>query len=142
FVAKGAGSYTTGSVRVDTPGWYAFQESIAAGPLNEAFTAPCGDTAETTVVRAAPTLSTAASAEVVVPGGAIFDGILVHGLGPAAAAIDVQLFGPFPSRAAVRCTGRLLWHGRVYAKGSGALRSPSVRVVRAGFYGWRERIVG
>src|SRR5207248_3107112 len=116
FTVTGSGAFETPAARVDTPGYYAFRESIAAGPANEAFMAACPETAETTVVLAAPRVTTASSAEVVRPGSAIFDHIRVQGLGQAAAAIEVQLYGPFRSRAAVRCTGRPMWQGRVYAK--------------------------
>jgi LPXTG-site transpeptidase (sortase) family protein len=142
FEATGTGTYTTGPVKLEKAGYYAFQETIPAGPANEAFTATCPDVAETTVARASPTVSTIASNEVVRPGAAIFDHIRVYGLGETAAAIDVQLFGPFPSRAAVRCSMPPYWNGRVYAKGSGTLQSPSVKVPKAGFYAWRESIVG
>ena len=142
FEATGTGTYTTGPVKLERAGYYAFQETIPAGPANEGFTAPCPDVAETTVAGASPTLSTLASNEVVKPGALVFDRIRVYGLGDTAAAIDVQLFGPFAARSAVGCSKPPYWHGRVYAKGSGTLRSPSVQVARAGFYAWRESIVG
>lgn len=140
FVARGDGTYTTTPVRLGRAGYYTYQETIAAGPLTTAYTTPCGEVVETTVARAAPAVSTVASAEVVFPGSAIFDTIRVTGLGETPAAIDVELFGPFASRDDMRCDGRPFWRGRVYARGDGILRSPRVRVPRAGFYTFRERV--
>src|SRR5205823_5409530 len=104
FPATGSGTFGTGPVKLEQPGYYAFRETIPAGSTNAAFTAPCPDVAETTFVRASPSVTTSASNEVVSPGARIFDRIRVSGLGHAAAAIDVELYGPFPSRAAVACT--------------------------------------
>jgi hypothetical protein len=142
FDVRGTGTFSTPPVKLEKAGYYAFREALPEGPANEAFTAPCPDVAETVVARAAPTVSTRASNEVVRPGARIFDRIRVYGLGETPAAIDVQLFGPFPSRVAVGCTMKPFWHGRVYAKGSGPISSPGVKVTKAGFYAWRERIVG
>ncbi len=54
----------------------------------------------------------------------------------------MRLFGPFASRAAMDCEGAPLWKGTVSVAGDGEVRSPRVRVPRAGFYTYRERIVG
>ena len=54
----------------------------------------------------------------------------------------MQLYGPFSTRAAITCSGRPFWSGRVVARGDGVLNSPRVRVPRAGFYTYRERIAG
>jgi len=91
-------------------------------------------------VRAVPRVTTAASSEIVQPGTPIHDRIRVEGLGTTAAGIEVEAYGPFPSRAAIRCTGTPYWKGRVTAQGSGELHSPAVRVKRAGFYTFRERV--
>ena len=142
LIAKGDGTYTTAAVRLPRVGYYVYQESLAAGPANTAYTAPCAEVAETTIASAAPRVSTIASAEVVLPGSPLSDRIRVGGLGESPAAIDVELFGPFASRAAVRCAGRPFWRGRVYATGDGELRSPAVRAARVGFYTFRETVAG
>lgn len=141
FAAHGDGTYVTAPVQLDRAGYYIYQESIEASPAVEAFSAPCGDAAETTFSRAQPSVTTIASDEVLFPGAAIHDRIRVRGLGKTAAAIDVELFGPFEARAAIGCTGRPFWKGRVFAQGDGELRTPAVRVKRAGFYTWREHLV-
>ncbi|MDX6486234.1 MAG: hypothetical protein QOF43_1387, partial [Gaiellaceae bacterium] len=141
FVAKGDGTYTTVPVLLKRAGYYVYQETINAGPAYTAFTAPCADVAETTLARAAPVVSTIASANVVLPGAPLFDRIRVGGLGATPAAVDVELFGPFASLAAIRCTGTPFWRGRIYVKGDGLFRSPGVRIAKVGFYTFRERIV-
>src|SRR4029077_17065423 len=102
-------------------GYYTYQEAIAEGPTTSGFTAPCADVSETTFARAAPTVTTLVSAQAVLPGGVIFDRIRVPGPGRTAAAIDVQLYGPFASRSAITCTGSPFWRGRVFATGDGRL---------------------
>ncbi len=142
FLARGDGTYTTAPVQLSRAGFYVYQESIAQGAGSEAFTAPCAERLETAVARAQPRVATLASAEVVLPGATLFDRMEVSGLGVTHAAIGIQLFGPFASRAAMRCTGRPFWSGRVYAGGDGEVRSPPVRVRKVGFYTFRERVLG
>jgi len=142
FLAKGDGTYTTQSVKIEKAGYYTYRESIAQGPANDAATGPCAAVSETTLTRTHPHVTTIASAEVVVPGARISDRIMVSGLGSTAAAIDVQLFGPFSTRAAASCDGKPFWTGRVYAQGDGELRSPAVQVQKVGFYTFRESVVG
>ncbi len=141
FVAEGDGTYPTTTVRVDRVGYYSFRERIAPGPSNIGLVAPCAETTETTLARARPQLTTTAVPEVSRPGSSVSDRIQVQGLGRTAAEIDVELFGPFASRAAVRCSGRPFWEGRVQVEGDGVVRSPSVHVDNAGFYAFRERTV-
>jgi hypothetical protein len=140
FVAKGDGTYTTPPVKVERAGYYTYHETIAGGPATSAFTAPCGETAETTFVHAVPAVTTAVSEQVVFPGAPVSDRINVTGLGKTPAAIDVELFGPFASRAAISCSGEPFWRGRVYAQGDGQVHSPAVHVKKVGFYTFRERL--
>jgi hypothetical protein len=140
-LANGDGTYTTAPLRVERAGYYTYRESIAAGPANDAFTAPCAEAAETTFAEAKPLVTTLVSSELVRPGGRIFDRIRLQGLGRTAAGIEVELFGPFASRAAIACDGEPYWRGRITAKGDGVLRSPQVRVAKTGFYTFRERLI-
>lgn len=142
FVASGNGTYTTAPVRLDRAGYYTYRESIVEGPANPAVTTDCGDVAETTLARAEPQVTTLASAEVVVPGTLLHDRVRVSGLGRTSAAIELELYGPFASRAAIRCTGAPYWKGRFTVEGDGVHRSPSVRLAKAGFYTYREQLVG
>jgi len=141
-VATGDGTYTTPPVRLDRAGYYTYRESIAEGPANAAVQTECGETAETTLTRAVPQVTTLASAEVVVPGTQLHDRVRVSGLGKTSATVELELFGPFASREAVRCTGQPVWRGRFAVEGDGVHSSPSVRLERAGFYTYREQLVG
>jgi hypothetical protein len=139
--ADGDGTYRTAPFRVASPGYYTYRESIVEGPANAAVTTECAEAAETTVVRARPEVTTVASNEVVGPGERLHDRIRVTGLGSASAAVELELFGPFASRASIRCTGAPVWSGRFSVQGDGVHDSPSVELGRAGFYAYRERIV-
>jgi len=139
--ANGDGTYETAPFPVERAGFYTYRESIAAGPATEAVTTECGEEAETTLVRARPEVTTVASAEVVVPGASLHDRVRVQGLGDSSAAVELELFGPFASRDAVRCSGSPAWKGRFTVRGDGIHDSPSVRLERAGFYAYRERIM-
>ena len=79
------------------------------------------------------------SAEVVFPGASIFDRVQVLGLGKSA-RIEVELFGPYATRAAINCSGAPYWRGSVVAHGDGVVRTPPVRLTKAGFYTFRERV--
>jgi hypothetical protein len=142
FVARGNGTYPTAPVRVDRAGYYSYRERIAPGPSNVGVIAPCAEITETTLARAAPRLATTATPDVSRPGSTVSDRIEVQGLGKTAAVIDVELFGPFPSRAAVSCAGTPYWQGQVTAAGNGIVHSPPVKLERAGFYAFRERMAG
>jgi sortase (surface protein transpeptidase) len=142
FTARGDGTYLTAPVTLDRAGYFTFRESIEENPEHGAVTTPCGETAETTVVRAVPRVTTLVSADVVRPGSTIYDRIRVQGLGRTAARIEAELFGPFATRSGLRCTGRPLWRGTVTASGDGEVRTRAAKVPRAGFYTYRERLVG
>ena len=142
FAAAGDGSYDTAPVTLTKAGYYTYRESIAASAANEAVTTRCGEGAETTIARAKPAVVTTVSDSVVQPGSSIFDTIKVTGLGQTAATIQVELHGPFASRDALRCSGTPFWKGSVKADGDGTVRSPAVKLNRAGFYTYVERIAG
>ncbi len=141
LAVTGDGSYTSTPTTLTTAGYYTYQESIAATEAYAGVTTPCGDVAETTFARARPTVTTIVSSAVVRPGSAIFDRIRVSGLGRTPAQIEVRLYGPFASRAAMRCDGEPRWKDVVGVNGDGTVESDRVRVARAGFYTYRERIV-
>jgi hypothetical protein len=142
FPANGDGSYTTAPVTLNRAGYYTYRESILATEAFGAVQTVCGEGAETTIAVAQPVVATTVSNEVVRAGTAIFDRIKVSGLGRTPVEIDVELFGPFATRAAMRCTGTPLWRGTVNAAGNGTVRSPNVTIDRVGFYTYRERIAG
>jgi sortase family protein len=142
LVTKGDGAYTTAPAKIDKAGYYTYYETMAASPASSAASTTCAETAETTFVSAQPAVTTIASSEVVVPGGSIYDRVLVRGLGQTPARIRVELFGPFATRAAIGCTTRLHSSTVVTARGDGELRTPPFRLARAGFYTFREQVIG
>jgi hypothetical protein len=134
---KGDGTYSTTPVTLEKVGYYTFRETAAGSPPGK-----CAETPETTLVAAKPVVTTEVSADVVRPGSAISDRILVSGLGQTQAAVQVRLYGPFATRAAISCSGTPYWEGRVTALGDGEIRSPAVRITTAGFYTFHETLVG
>jgi hypothetical protein len=142
FVTRGDGTYHTAAVRVDRAGYYTYREEIVGSEAWSPAATTCADVAETTFVHAQPVVTTVASNEVVRAGSSIFDRVRVRGLGKTAARIRVELFGPFATRAAISCSGRLHGSTVVTARGDGVLRTPAFRVARAGFYTFRERLIG
>lgn len=141
-IAKGDGTYTSPPARIAKTGYYTYRESIAASPASVAAQTPCGEAAETTLSHAQPTVTTLASDEVVYPRSSIYDRVRVTGLGATAARIRVDLFGPFSTRAAITCSRRP--HGSVVvtAHGDSVLRTPRFQLGKAGFYSFRERLIG
>ena len=132
------GEYQTAKITLAVAGYYTYHESIDTGEFVRGAQTRCGETTETTVVGGVHTL---VSAEVVFPGASIFDRIQVLGLGKSA-RIEVELFGPYAARAAITCSGAPYWRGTVIAHGDGIVSTPPVRLAKAGFYTFRERVAG
>jgi hypothetical protein len=142
FTANGDGTYKTAPVTLKAAGYYIYHESIAPTTAYAAADTGCTGASETTFAHASPALGTTVSNAVVKPGSTIADKIRVSGLGTTPAVIAVQLFGPYRSLDAIDCSGRPLWSGSVKADGDGTVTSPSVKIPRAGFYTFRERLAG
>ena len=140
--ANGDGTYTTAPVKITGAGYYTYHESIGDTPAYGASAGVCGETAETTVSHAAPTLSTQVTDEVAKPGAAITDKVKVQGLGTTAAKIEVTLYGPFAIRAAIGCKGTPAGTTSFTAKGDGTHTSPGIKIEKTGFYVFREHLVG
>jgi hypothetical protein len=131
----------SGQVAASTP--RIFVPTTDVGAANgQRLAAPASDSVTATIALSArPLVSTRASAEVVRPGGRIFDRIRVRGLA-GAVHVGVELFGPFSRRAGITCTGKPYWRGQLELRGAGEAPSPAVVVRWAGFYAFRERISG
>ncbi len=136
------GTYVSTATRPLVAGYYAFRESVAQGPANDAVQTPCAEPGETAYIHASPTISTTASPDVVRVGAAVSDDILVRGLGRTPATIDVALYGPFAARAAIDCTGTPVFARTIAVTGDGLVHSPSARVAHIGFYAWTEHLRG
>jgi hypothetical protein len=89
---------------------------------------------------ARPTLASRVSQQIVKPGGTIFDRVRVAGLAETTATTEVELFGPFASRAAIACAGSPYWRRRMRGTAP-EFRTPRVQVTRAGFYTYRQRLL-
>ncbi|MEV4419694.1 class F sortase [Patulibacter sp. NPDC049589] len=140
FDATGDGSYVTAPVKLAQAGYYTYREAILPGEGYAGVQTGCGEATETTIARATPKVVTKVSSPVVRPGSSIFDRLEVTGLGTTPASVEVELFGPFRTRAAIRCSGTPFWKGNVAVKGDGTYTTPKVTVPKAGFYTYRERI--
>ena len=138
----GDGTYTTEATTLPRAGYYTYQESIAATAAHDGAVTRCGEASETTFAQAKPAVTTVVSDAVVRPGSSISDRIAVTGLGRTPATIEVRLYGPFASRAALDCSGTPFWKGTVKVDGDGEVSSARVKLNRAGFYTYRERIAG
>ena len=101
---------------------------------------PCNDIAERFFVQAQPTLATIVSSDSVAPGTPIFDRVEVGSLAGTTVTATVQLFGPFPSRASVACTGAPVWTGAVTADANGAYETDTFTPTVPGFYTYRAQI--
>jgi Sortase domain len=142
IAANGDGTYTTPPVTLDRAGYYTYRESIAATEFTDSVQTACGEAAETTVTTARPVITSRASAEVVRPGTQVFDSLRLAGLGKTPVTVEMELFGPFATRAAMRCTGRPAWRGAVEAAGDGVVRTAATGLGDVGFYTYRARIEG
>ena len=76
------------------------------------------------------------------PGASISDKVKVQGVGTTAVKIEVTLYGPFAIRAAIGCKGTPAGTTSFTAKGDGTHTSPGIRIDKAGFYVFREHLVG
>jgi hypothetical protein len=96
----------------------------------------------TAPVRARPTVSLLVSKAVVRPGERVSTVVGVRGLGNTEAELQVSVFGPFPSRSAMRCKGRPVRTTTVPIRGDEQVRSPAVELAKAGFYTYRATLAG
>ena len=134
------GTYDTDPVSVSDAGYYTYQESIAPGDLVKGVTSACSDTAETTVATGTPAIVTQVSSQDSAPGDSITDTVAVSGIGALELPVTVQLYGPYPSIAAIDCAGTPAWTGTFVAKGDGEYVTDEVPVGVAGYYVYHESI--
>jgi hypothetical protein len=116
--------------------------TASAAPNGQRLAVPSNEQVSARVSRLAhPVVTSLVSSQIVRAGGTIFDRIRVPGLAGSTASIEVELFGPFPSRGAIGCAGSPYWRRRMSATVA-EIRTPPVHVTRAGFYTYRQRLVG
>jgi hypothetical protein len=138
--ATGDGEYLTAPVTLTLPGYYTYREWIEESDLIARAETACAEAAETTVVRGQPAITTQISAQETAPGAQITDSVVVSGLGKLAATVNVELWGPFPTRAAIRCEGTPFWTGALPVAGDGTYTTAPVTLAQAGYYTYRESI--
>jgi hypothetical protein len=133
----------TDAVTLPQAGYYTYIEYIEETPGFLGTRTPCGEVSETTLTKATPKVETMVSDTVVRPGAALHDNVKVTGAGSTPVVVELELYGPYSSRAEMDCQGDPYWKGTVQAdKGDGEYRSAATQVRRAGFYTYVERIVG
>jgi uncharacterized repeat protein (TIGR02543 family) len=80
------------------------------------------------------------SARVLRPGGSVTDRITVAGVGGTAIAA-LRLYGPFPTRAQIACTGVPAWRARVVVR-QGTQVSPPSKIAKAGWWAFQATVNG
>lgn len=93
------------------------------------------------MVTATPRVVTRVSAARTTPGSRVTDRVDVAGTGALALVIEVELFGPFATRAGIRCTGAPLWTGTLSTEGDGTYTTEPVTLARVGYYSFRESVL-
>jgi Sortase domain len=116
--------------------------AASAAPNGQRLAVPSNEQVSARVSRLArPVVTSLVSSQIVRAGGTIFDRVRVVGLAGSRASIEVELFGPFPSRGAIACAGSPYWR-RLMSATVAEIRTPPVHVTRAGFYTYRQHLVG
>ena len=134
FTATKSGTIGSPVVRPTRPGYYTYQLVVAGDAGLAPVTTPCGVPAETFVVQRQPAVTTKVSQQQVRPGAAITDTVVVSGLVNERATVNAALYGPFPSREAVRCDTAPVWSGTLDATGDGEYRTGPVTLTTPGYY--------
>src|SRR5205823_3180640 len=122
------GTYRTEPVRLTTPGYYTYQERIVGSALVRPVQTGCGETSETTVASARLQIATSVSDQQATVGAQIHDTVVVSGLGSLSVPVTVDLWGPFASPGAIRCTGTPHWTGTITAAGDGTYQTQPVTI--------------
>ena len=138
--AAGDGEYVTAPVTLTQPGYYTYRESIAESDPSRACRPPARRSRRRRSCAAQPAITTQISAQETAPGAAITDSVVVTGLGKLAATVNVELWGPYPTREAIRCEGTPFWTGTFPATGDGTYTTAPVTLPQAGYYTYRESI--
>jgi Sortase domain len=119
-----------------------FVPTTAAAASNaQRLVAPASQRVAVTIpLRAQPALTGTVSRQLVRPGSPIFERIRVRGFASGTTSVQLELFGPFPTRAKIRCSGRPAWSAKLTVRSENEIRSPAVKLNRAGFYTYRARL--
>jgi hypothetical protein len=140
FSANGPGSYKTQAATLAAPGLYQYQLAAPADANHVGFVTPCNVAAERVHVSARPALHTVVSAQTVSPGTAITDTVTVSGLAGEKVTVRAALYGPFPAREAITCTGNPIWTGSIDVPADGSYETEPATVTTPGYYTYFESI--
>jgi len=140
FDVTGDGEHVSPSVVVPEPGLYTWVETLAVPGTTDFSTHACGITNETTRVV---NIKTKTSAQEIGPDEKIHDVGIVTGLADdEKATIEVTLYGPYETRAAMTCSKETKVSSASYeVTGNGEFPSPEFTVTSAGIYTFVEKLV-
>jgi hypothetical protein len=97
-------------------------------------------TVSRTDVVAAPQLTAHVSTQQAAPGSSVTSTVSVTGSGGASVPVQVQLWGPYRTRAAISCSGAPYWTASFVASGDSTTTTAPVALDRAGYYAYRESV--
>ena len=134
----GNGSYDSGSLTPTQAGTYRWTTSYSGDANNNAVSTACNDANESVVVSAAsPTISTTASAGIVIGGSVRDTATLAGGFSPTG-TITFKLYGPNDAG----CSSAPIFTGSVAVSGNGSYDSGSFTPTQAGTYRWTASYSG
>ncbi|MDQ8043985.1 MAG: sortase [Patulibacter sp.] len=139
-VTLAPGNTVTPQLTLTGTGWYGYVIVVPSTPDVTGTTTPCVPDAETVHVQSQPTVGTQISAQTSKPGDAIFDTVNVSGLAGETVTVNAALYGPFPSRDAIVCTGTPVWTGSFTAAKDGTYTTDKVTLTAPGYYTYLEGI--
>ncbi len=137
------GEQLTAPATLTTPGYYTYHESIEGSETVKPVTTTCADVAETAIVIGTPTVTTAVSSQSTSPGSQITDKVIVNGLGPVVpATVQVELWGPYDTTAAMSCSGTPFATQTFTATGDGTYTTEPITITKSGYFVYRESLAG
>ena len=140
FQANGPGSYTTAAATLTQPGYYQYQEIAPSDANHLGFTTPCNAPTERVRVQAQPTVHTVVSAKSVAANGSVSDTVTVTGLWGEQVTVQAALYGPFPARNAIACSGTPVWTGTIQVTADGTYQTEAHALATPGYYTYYETI--
>jgi hypothetical protein len=134
------GTTAAPAVTPATVGWYGYQVVVSATNASDGVTSPCAPAPESFEVTTAPTVHTQVSSASEAPGSSLFDTVDVSGLQGQPATVTADLYGPFSSATALKCTGTPVWTGSIPVTGDGTYQTASTKLPTPGYYVYAETI--
>ena len=136
----GNGQSNAPAVTPTQPGWYGYQVTIPGSSTVAATTSPCAPASESFEVTVAPTVHTQVSSAAAAPGTSLSDTVIVSGLQGQSATVNANLYGPYPTAAAINCQGTPAWTGQIAVTGDGTYQTETTTLQTPGYYVYVESI--